>query len=54
MATATTGVAAVTAATGLRAWIVARQPRWLTPRRKQRLSIVLIVSGVLAAGAVGS
>lgn len=54
IAAATTSVTAVTAATGLRAWIVARQPRWLTPQRKQRLSAALIVGGVLAAGAVGA
>lgn len=40
-------------ATGLRAWLVARQPHWLTPRRQRRLTYVLLALGVLAAGAIG-
>jgi hypothetical protein len=50
----TSATTAVTAATGLRAWLVARQPQWLTPRRKHRLSAALIAGAVLAAGAVGA
>ena len=40
-------------ATGLRAWLVARAPRWLTPHRQQRLTYLLLILGVLAAGAIG-
>jgi hypothetical protein len=41
------------AATGTRAWLAARFPRLLTPRRKKVLTGVLIGAGVLAAGAIG-
>lgn len=41
------------AATGLRAWLVARQPRWLTPSRQRRLTCMLLVLGVLTAGVIG-
>lgn len=40
-------------ATGLRAWLVARSPRWLTPGRKRHLTYTLLALGVLAAGLVG-
>ncbi len=40
-------------ATGLRAWLVARAPRWLTPDRQRRLTYVLLALGVLAAGMIG-
>lgn len=40
-------------ATGLRAWLVARAPRWLTPARQRRLTGGLVVLGVLAAGVAG-
>ena len=40
-------------ATGLRAWLVARAPRWLTPGRQRRLTYVLLALGVLAAGMIG-
>lgn len=40
-------------ATGLRAWLVARRPRWLTPARRRRLTCVLLALGVLAAGVIG-
>jgi hypothetical protein len=40
-------------ATGLRAWLVARQPRWLTPSRQRRLTFMLLALGVLAAGVIG-
>ena len=41
------------AATGTRAWLAARFPRLLTPRRKKVLTGVLIGAGVLAAGTIG-
>ncbi len=41
------------ATTGLRAWLVARAPRWLTPARQRVLTRVLIAVGVLAAGVIG-
>lgn len=46
-------MAAAGSATGLRAWIVARSPAWLTPGRKRHLTRALIAAGVLAAGVVG-
>jgi hypothetical protein len=39
-----------TAATGLRAWLAARRPRWLTPRLLRLATGVLLVAGVLASG----
>jgi hypothetical protein len=40
------------AATGARAWLVARAPRWLTAGRKRALSAVAIGSAVLAAALI--
>ena len=40
------------AATGLRAWLVARAPGWMTPTRRRRLTGALLVGGVLAAGVI--
>jgi len=40
------------AATGLRAWLIARAPVWLTPTRRRRLTAALLAAGVLAAGAI--
>lgn len=45
-------VAAGAAATGMRAWLVARSPAWLTAGRRRALTIALIAAGVLAAGIV--
>ncbi len=45
-----TAMAAGAAATGLRAWIGARQPRWMTPRRLKLATAAILVIGVLAAG----
>jgi hypothetical protein len=44
--------AAATTATGVRAWLVARAPRWLTVRRKKTITAVLVAGGVLAAGLI--
>jgi hypothetical protein len=41
------------AATGTRAWLVARAGRWLTPSRKRALTGVLVAGGLLAAGTLG-
>jgi hypothetical protein len=46
-------MAAGAAASGSRWWLVARFREALTPGRRKALSAVLIVAGVLAAGAVG-
>lgn len=46
-------MAAVASATGIRAWLVARSPAWLTPVRRRRLTAALIVCGVLAGGLIG-
>ena len=49
---ATGAVAATTAATGARVWLAARSPAWFTPAVKRRVSVLLVVAGVLAAGAL--
>jgi hypothetical protein len=46
-------MAAGASATGMRAWLVARSPAWLTPARRRRLTVGLIVCGVLAGGLIG-
>jgi hypothetical protein len=46
----TAAATAVTGATGFRAVIASRRPRWLTPLRLRRLTIVLMTLAVLAAG----
>jgi hypothetical protein len=46
-------MAAGASASGLRAWLVARAPRWLTPRRRRFATRGLLMAGVLAAGVVG-
>jgi hypothetical protein len=47
MATATTtlGVAG-----GIRAWLAASRPSWITPRRMRTATVALLTLGVLAAG----
>lgn len=47
MATAMTAGAA---ATGMRAWIAAHQPRWMTPRRLKLTTAAILTVGVLASG----
>ena len=37
-------------ATGLRAFVAARQPRWLTPARLRLATAILITAGILAVG----
>jgi len=46
-------MAAGSAATGLRAWLVIRAGAWLTPRRRAALTRALVVAGVVAAAFVG-
>ncbi|CAN5289753.1 hypothetical protein BH20ACT16_BH20ACT16_07020 [soil metagenome] len=46
-------MAAGAGASGMRAWIVARAPVWLTPRRRTLLTSGLLVAGVLGAGLIG-
>jgi hypothetical protein len=41
------------AATGMRAWVVARFGHVLTGRRRRALTVGLIAGGVLAGGLVG-
>jgi hypothetical protein len=43
-------VAATATATGLRAWLGARRPGWLTPRRMKLMTAGLLTLGVVAAG----
>jgi hypothetical protein len=45
-------MAAGAGASGLRAWLVARAPRWLTARRRRATTGALLVAGVVAAGIV--
>ncbi|MBJ7518120.1 MAG: hypothetical protein JHC84_00370 [Solirubrobacteraceae bacterium] len=46
-------MAAGASATGMRAWLVARSPAWLTPERRRAMTIGLIVCGVLAGSMIG-
>lgn len=41
------------AASGVRTWLVALAPTWLTPTRRRYVSCVLVVAGVLAASLIG-
>lgn len=54
MQCAATAAVAVGSASGLRAWIRAKQPRWLTPGRMRAVSAGLVGVAVLAAGIVGA
>lgn len=45
-------MAAGAAATGLRAWLGARSPRWLTPGRMKATTVAILSFAVLAAGTV--
>jgi hypothetical protein len=47
MATAMTAGAAVT---GVRAWIAAHAPSWMTPKRLKVTTAAILAVGVLAAG----
>jgi hypothetical protein len=47
-------MAAGTAATGLRVWLVAHSPRWLTPPRLKVVTGLLVAGGVLAGGLVAA
>jgi hypothetical protein len=40
------------AATGARAWLAARRPRWVPPGRLRAITAALITAGVIAAGAL--
>jgi hypothetical protein len=40
----------VGAAGGIRAWVAAKNPSWLTPRRLRILTAALLAIAVLAAG----
>jgi hypothetical protein len=43
-------VAATATATGVRAWLGAKRPGWLTPGRMKLMTAGLLTAGVLAAG----
>lgn len=49
----TGAVAAGATATGLRAYVAAYAPTWLTPRRKRAMTRVLMAGFVVAAGLLG-
>jgi hypothetical protein len=40
----------VGAAGGVRSWVAAKQPNWMTPRRLRILTAALLTVAVLAAG----
>jgi hypothetical protein len=42
------------AATGTRAYVAARRPKWLSPLMLKRLTACLVVVGVLGAGLAAS
>jgi hypothetical protein len=46
----TYAVTSVGAAGGLRAWVAARNPSWLTPRMLRILTVALLTLAVLASG----
>jgi hypothetical protein len=46
-------MAAGAGATGMRAWLVARAPLWLTPRRRRLATRGLLAAGLVAASLVG-
>ena len=48
-----TAASATAAATGLRAWVAARAPAWMTPRRLRALTAALLTTAVVFA-AVGA
>jgi hypothetical protein len=52
MQCAATAAVAVGSASGIRAWLHARKPRWLTPGRMRAATIVLLTGAVLASGVV--
>ena len=54
MQCAATAAVAVGSASGLRAWVAAKQPRWLTPSRLRALTVALMGVAVLAAGMAGT
>jgi len=43
-------VAATATASGLRAWLGAKRPEWLTPGRMKLVTAGLLTLGVIAAG----
>jgi hypothetical protein len=45
-----TAMSAGAAATGLRAWLAARRPRWMTVRRLRIATAAILAIAVLAAG----
>lgn len=46
-------ITATAAATGTRAWLVARAPAWLTPSRRRTGTRALIALGVLSSALIG-
>lgn len=46
-------MAAGAGATGMRAWLVARAPLWLTTRRRRLLTGGMLAAGLLGAGLIG-
>lgn len=47
MQCAATAMTAGAAATGMRAWLGAHSPSWMTPRRLKRATAAILVVGVL-------
>lgn len=47
-------MAAGAGATGMRAWLIARAPLWLTSRRRALLTYSLLLTGVIGAGLIGT
>jgi hypothetical protein len=45
-----TAATAGTAATGIRAYLAARKPSWLTPERLRLATVLLITVAILAVG----
>jgi hypothetical protein len=45
-----TAMSAGAAATGMRAWLAAHQPSWMSPRRLKLATAAILAIGVLASG----
>lgn len=45
----TAAMTAAAGATGVRAWLAAKRPAWVTPRRLRLATVALIVAGLVVA-----
>lgn len=50
MQCAASAMTVVAGASGLRVWLAAKRPAWVTPARLRRVTAAIVVFGVLASG----